>query len=250
MKGKAESLIDINNIPKHVVIIMDGNGRWARRKGLDRISGHREGMKSVKAVVKAARELGIKAVTLYAFSAQNWRRPKDEVDALMELLKQYLIKEGDTLLEKEIRLNAIGRLWELPPDVHQVLMETIDKTKDCRGMTLTLALSYGGREEIVDAIKKLISNGDVSVEGLNEESFSKLLYTADLSEPDLLIRTSGEMRLSNFLLWQLAYTEIYVTKTLWPDFRKRHLVKAILNYQNRERRFGLTSDQIKKRKVQ
>jgi len=250
MKGKLDSLINKSNIPKHVVIIMDGNGRWARRKGLDRISGHREGMKSVKAVVKAARELGIKAITLYAFSAQNWRRPKDEVDALMKLLKQYLIKEGDTLLEKEIRLNAIGRLWELPPDVHQVLIETIDKTKDCREMTLTLALSYGGREEIVDAIKKLISSGDVSVEGLNEENFSKLLYTADLSEPDLLIRTSGEMRLSNFLLWQLAYTEIYVTKTLWPDFRKRHLVKAILNYQNRERRFGLTSDQIRKRKVQ
>jgi len=248
MKGKMESLLDKKNIPKHVVIIMDGNGRWAGRKGLDRISGHREGMKSVKSVVKAARELGIKAVTLYAFSAQNWRRPRDEVDALMELLKQYLVKEGDALVEKEIRLNAIGRLWELPPDVHQVLTDAMEKTKDCRGMTLTLALSYGGREEIVDAVKKIILAG-IPLSNLNEESFSQFLYTTDLPEPDLLIRTSGEMRLSNFLLWQLAYTEIYVTRTLWPNFRKRHLVKAILNYQNRERRFGLTSDQIKKRKV-
>ncbi|MBI2487584.1 MAG: isoprenyl transferase [Deltaproteobacteria bacterium] len=249
MKGKLESLLNNNNLPRHIVIIMDGNGRWARRKELDRISGHREGMRSVKSVVKAAKELGIKAVTLYAFSAQNWRRPKDEVDALMELLKQYLIKEANTLVEKGIKLNAIGRLWELPPDVYQVLIETTEKTVDCREMTLTLALSYGGREEIVDAIKKIISS-DISIEELNEENFSKFLYTADLLEPDLLIRTSGEMRLSNFLLWQLAYTEIYVTKTLWPDFRKRHLIKAILNYQNRERRFGLTSDQIRKRKVQ
>ncbi|HEX9830289.1 MAG TPA: isoprenyl transferase [Thermodesulfobacteriota bacterium] len=249
MKGKLESLLNNNNLPGHIVIIMDGNGRWARRKGLDRISGHREGMKSVKSVVRTAKELGIKAVTLYAFSAQNWRRPKDEVDALMELLKQYLIKEGNTLAEKGIKLNAIGRLWELPTDVHQVLEEITEKTMNCREMTLTLALSYGGREEIVDAIKKIISS-DIPIENLNEENFSRFLYTRDLLEPDLLIRTSGEMRLSNFLLWQLAYTEIYVTKTLWPDFRKRHLIKAILNYQSRERRFGLTSDQIRRRKVQ
>jgi undecaprenyl diphosphate synthase len=249
MKGKLESLLNNNNLPGHIVIIMDGNGRWARRKGLDRISGHREGMKSVKSVVRTAKELGIKAVTLYAFSAQNWRRPKDEVDALMELLKQYLIKEGNTLAEKGIKLNAIGRLWELPTDVHQVLEELTERTMNCREMTLTLALSYGGREEIVDAIKKILSSG-ISLENLDEDNFSRFLYTGDLLEPDLLIRTSGEMRLSNFLLWQLAYTEIYVTKTLWPDFRKRHLIKAILNYQSRERRFGLTSDQIKRRKVQ
>ena len=249
MKGKVESLLTQGKLPRHIVVIMDGNGRWANRKGFDRISGHKEGMKSVKSVVKASRELGIKAVTLYAFSAQNWNRPKSEVEALMELLKEYLIKEGNRLVEKEIKLNAIGRLWELPTDVHQVLEEITEKTMNCREMTLTLALSYGGREEIVDAIKKIISS-DISIEELNEENFSKFLYTADLLEPDLLIRTSGEMRLSNFLLWQLAYTEIYVTKTLWPDFRKRHLIKAILNYQNRERRFGLTSDQIRKRKVQ
>jgi len=250
MKGKLESLLDKDKLPRHVVIIMDGNGRWARRKGLDRISGHREGMKSVRSVVKSAKELGIRAITLYAFSAQNWSRPKDEVDALMELLKQYLVKEGNTLVEKGIKLNAIGRLWELPQDVHRALIEATEKTVDCNEMTLTLALSYGGREEIVDAIKKIISTEDISPLDLNEDMFNKFLYTADLTEPDLLIRTSGEMRLSNFLLWQLAYTEIYVTKTLWPDFRKRHLIRAILNYQSRERRFGLTSDQVKKRKVQ
>ncbi len=250
MKSKLESLLDKNKLPRHIVIIMDGNGRWARRKGLDRISGHREGMKSVRSAVKSARELNIKAITLYAFSAQNWSRPKDEVDALMELLKQYLLKEGNTLIERGIRLNAIGRLWELPHDVHRVLVETTEKTVDCNEMTLTLALSYGGREEIVDAIKKIISTENISPQNLNVDMFNKFLYTADLAEPDLLIRTSGEMRLSNFLLWQLAYTEIYVTKTLWPDFRKRHLIMAILNYQNRERRFGLTSDQVKKRKVQ
>ena len=249
MKEKLESALIKGKLPKHIVIIMDGNGRWANRKGLDRISGHREGMKSVKSVVKAARELGIKAVTLYAFSAQNWKRPKGEVDSLMELLKQYLIKEANRLVEKEIGLNAIGRLTDLPSDVYETLIETIEKTKLCKEMTLTLALSYGGREEIVDAVKKIISSLNSSHKDLNEEDFSQFLYTANLPDPDLLIRTSGEMRLSNFLLWQLAYTEIYVTKTLWPDFRGRHLIKALLNYQSRERRFGLTSDQIGKREA-
>ncbi len=248
MKGKVESLLTQGKLPRHIVVIMDGNGRWANRKGFDRISGHKEGMKSVKSVVKASRELGIKAVTLFAFSAQNWKRPKSEVDALMKLLKEYLIKEVNRLVEKEIKLNAIGRLWELPSDVHEVLVKTMEKTKLCKKMTLTLALSYGGREEIIDAIKKIISDG-ISPEDLDEDSFSKFLYTSNLPEPDLLIRTSGEIRLSNFLLWQLAYTEIYVTKTLWPDFKKKHLIRALINYQNRERRFGLTSDQIRKREV-
>jgi len=248
MKGKVESLLTQGKLPRHIVVIMDGNGRWANRKGFDRISGHKEGMKSVKSVVKASRELGIKAVTLFAFSAQNWKRPKSEVDALMKLLKEYLIKEVNRLVEKEIKLNAIGRLWELPSDVHEVLVKTMEKTKLCKEMTLTLALSYGGREEIIDAIKKIISDG-ISPEDLDEDSFSKFLYTSNLPEPDLLIRTSGEIRLSNFLLWQLAYTEIYVTKTLWPDFKKKHLIRALINYQNRERRFGLTSDQIRKREV-
>lgn len=247
MKRKAETYLDKSKIPQHIVIIMDGNGRWAKRKGTDRISGHKEGMKSVKAVVKAASELEIKFITLFAFSAQNWQRPKVEVDALMELLKEYLKKEGKKLAENDIKLNAIGRLSELPGDVYNVLTETINITRHCKSLTLTLALSYGGREEIVDAIREIISNGNISPHEIDEISFSKFLYTADLIEPDLLIRTSGELRLSNFLLWQLAYTEIYVTKTLWPDFRKRHLIKAIINYQKRERRFGLTSDQTGKR---
>ena len=249
MKGKFESLVDKNNLPAHIVIIMDGNGRWAEQKGLDRISGHREGMKSVRAVVKGAREIGVRNLTLFAFSAQNWKRPKAEVDALMELLKHFLNKETEKLIENEIRLNAIGRLWELPRDVNEVLESTIEKTKHFKGLTLTLALSYGGREEIVDATKKIISHRNIAPEDINQTNFSNYLYTRDLPEPDLLIRTSGELRLSNFMLWQLAYTEIYVTKTLWPNFRKRHLIKAILNYQGRERRFGLTGDQVKKREA-
>lgn len=249
MKGKLESLVDKNNLPAHIVIIMDGNGRWAKKKNLDRISGHREGMKSVRAVVKGAKELGVKHVTLYAFSAQNWNRPKVEVEALMELLKHYLVKEGDKLIENGVRLNAIGRLSELPHDVYEVLTETIGKSKHCKELTLTLALSYGGREEIIDAVKEMISHGNIAPKDINQTNFSKFLYTSDLPEPDLLIRTSGEMRLSNFMLWQLAYTEIYVTKTLWPNFRKQHLIKAILNYQKRERRFGLTGEQVKKREV-
>ena len=249
MKGKLESLVDKNNLPAHIVIIMDGNGRWAKQKNLDRISGHREGMKSVRAVVNGAKELGVKNITLYAFSAQNWKRPKVEVDALMELLKHFLEKETEKLIENGIRLNAIGRLWELPQEVYKVLVNTIEKTSKCKEGTLTLALSYGGREEIIDAFKEMMSHGNIAGEDINQTNFSKFLYTSDLPEPDLLIRTSGEMRLSNFMLWQLAYTEIYVTKTLWPNFRKRHLIKAILNYQKRERRFGLTGEQVKKREV-
>lgn len=249
MRNKLESRIDKANIPTHIAIIMDGNGRWAKRKGIDRISGHREGMKSVRSVVKAANELGIRLVTLYAFSEQNWKRPKVEVDALMELLKQYLLRERKRLVKNGVRLNAIGRLWELPRDVFLVLMETIEMTKDCNSLVLTLALSYGGREEIVDAVKEIIARPNTLPEDIDEKSFSNYLYTVNIPEPDLLIRTSGEFRLSNFLLWQLAYTEIYVTKTLWPDFRKKHLMKALINFQSRERRFGLTSDQTGKRKV-
>ena len=238
--------IDKKHLPNHVVIIMDGNGRWAERKNLSRITGHREGIKSVSSIVGAGREVGLKYITLFAFSAQNWNRPKKEVLALMELLKQYLIEEGERLVEQDIKLNAIGRLHQLPEDVLKILNSIIIKTKNCKAMTLTLALSYGSREEIVDTMKKLIKKG-IDPDKIDEETISKNLYTADIPDPDLLIRTSGEMRISNFLLWQLAYTEIYVTKTLWPNFRKRHLIKAIQNYQNRERRFGLTGKQIKKR---
>lgn len=249
MKGKLESLIDRDNLPSHIAIIMDGNGRWAKNKNLDRISGHREGMKSVRAVVTAAKDLGIGYVTLYAFSAQNWQRPKAEVDALMELLKHYLLKERAKLIENGISLNAIGRLGDLPASVSDVLRDTIEMTKNGREMTLTLALSYGGREEIVDAVNKILSAGGPSAGPIDIPGFSRLLYTEGMPEPDLLIRTSGEMRISNFMLWQAAYAEIYVTRTLWPNFRKRHLVKAILNYQSRERRFGLTGEQLRKREA-
>lgn len=249
MKSKLESLLDKQNIPGHIAIIMDGNGRWAKTMGLDRVNGHKEGIKSVKSTVTAARELGIGFVTLYAFSAQNWSRPEGEVSALMDLLKHYLQEEKEKLVEENVRLKAIGKLSELPSGVHQVLLETMEMTKQCTGISLTLALSYGGREEILDAVSELISREDISPGEIDQELFSKYLYTYDLPEPDLLIRTGGEKRLSNFLLWQLAYTEIYFTNTLWPKFRKRHLLRAIFNYQQRERRFGLTSDQIKKREA-
>ena len=241
--------IDIKNLPSHIVIIMDGNGRWAKKNKLDRISGHRQGMKSVKSIITESRKIGIKYLTLYAFSAQNWNRPRPEVNALMELLQFYLIEEGKTLVEKDIRLNAIGRLNSLPKNAYKVLTETMNLTKNCSGMTLTLALSYGGREEIIDAVKQISNLTNISTSDINEDFFSKFLYTSDIPDPDLLIRTSGEHRISNLLLWQLAYTEIYFTKTLWPDFRKRHLLKAISNYQNRERRFGLTGEQLKKREI-
>jgi undecaprenyl diphosphate synthase len=249
MIGKLEALIDRDKLPTHIAIIMDGNGRWAEKKNLDRISGHREGMKSVRAVVKAAKDLGIEYVTLYAFSTQNWNRPTNEVNALMELLKHYLLEERGNLAEKGIRLNAIGRLQDLPRDVYDVLQDTIELTKNFRKPTLTLALSYGGREEIIDAVRKIITDENTPPASISETNFSQFLYTTDMPEPDLLIRTSGEMRLSNFMLWEIAYTEIYITRTLWPSFRKRHLVKAILNYQRRERRFGLTGEQVNKRKT-
>ena len=245
MKNNPHKL-DKKRLPKHVVIIMDGNGRWAERKNLSRISGHREGIKAVSSIVGAGREIGLKYITLFAFSAQNWNRPKKEVLTLMELLKHYLLEEGERLVQQDIRLNAIGRLYQLPGDVRETLESIIEKTKKCKTMTLTLALSYGSREEIVDTVKTIIDKG-IAPKDIDEETINRHLYTSDIPDPDLLIRTSGEMRISNFLLWQLAYTEIYVTKTLWPNFRKRHLIKAIQNYQGRERRFGLTGRQIKKR---
>ena len=229
-------------LPRHVVVIMDGNGRWARRKNLSRLSGHREGMKSARAVVRAAREIGIKYITLYAFSVQNWNRPGEEVLALMNLLRGFLEDERENLVSEDIRLNAIGRLEDLPADVRDALFRTMKETERCGSMTLTLALSYGGREEIIDAVNGIIAEGGKAP--VTEERFESFLYTSRLPEPDLLVRTGGEMRLSNFLLWQLAYTEMYVTKTLWPNFRKRHLVKAVEDFRRRERRFGLTGDQV------
>lgn len=236
MKGLKNSR---NAAPRHVAVIMDGNGRWAGKKGMPRIAGHAEGMKSVSAVVSAAREFGIGHLSLYAFSLQNWGRPKKEVGGLMNLLKEYLKSESDGLVKNGIRLNAVGKLDRLPEDALRTLRETMEKTRGGREATLTLALSYGAREEITEAVRKIAASG-AAPGRISESTVEANLYTSGLPEPDLLIRTGGEMRLSNFFLWQSAYTEIYFTKTLWPDFRRRHLKKAVETYMGRERRFGLT----------
>ncbi|MGQ9647565.1 MAG: isoprenyl transferase [Thermodesulfobacteriota bacterium] len=239
--------IDTKKLPKHIAIIMDGNGRWAKRKLLNRISGHMKGVDAVREVVTACRELGIKVLTLYAFSIENWKRPKEEVNALMRLLKDYLVKEREEMIQNGIRLSAIGRLEDLPPDVLATLQETMRMTRDCDQMVLNLALSYGGRSEILHAVQSLLSDllkKKIKPEEIDQESFSQYLWTRGLSDPDLLIRTSGEFRISNFLLWQIAYTELYVTETFWPDFDRKELLKAIADYQSRERRFGLTSEQL------
>jgi len=239
--------IDKENLPRHIAIIMDGNGRWAKKKSLNRISGHIKGVDTVREVVTACRELGIKVLTLYAFSMENWRRPQDEVVALMGLLKEYLLKEREEMVQNNIRLCAIGRLEDLPLDVLDALRETMKKTEHCNGMILNLALSYGGRSEILHAVQGIISDfkkGEINPDQINQQRFSQYLWTWGIPDPDLLIRTSGEFRISNFLLWQIAYTELYVTETLWPDFDRKELLKAIADYQSRERRFGLTSEQL------
>lgn len=239
--------IDKEKLPKHIAIIMDGNGRWAKKKSLNRISGHVRGVDAVREVVTACRELGIKILTLYAFSIENWKRPKEEVNALMGLLKDYLLKERGEMIQNGIRLSVIGRLEDLPRDVQEILNETMRLTQECDGMVLNLALSYGGRSEILHAVQRLLSDlrkKKIKPEEINQERFSQYLWTGGLSDPDLLIRTSGEFRISNFLLWQIAYTELYVTETLWPDFDRNELLKAIADYQSRERRFGLTSEQL------
>ncbi|KAF0121938.1 MAG: undecaprenyl diphosphate synthase [bacterium] len=237
-----------DKLPRHIAIIMDGNGRWAQKRVLGRISGHRKGAEAVREAVKTCRELGIEVLTLYAFSMENWNRPRGEVNALMSLLKRYLFEELDEMLENNIRLNAIGDLDNLPNKVYKVLTDTIEKTRACKGMILNLALSYGGRDDIIHAVRKIISDCEakkIKPENITEGLFSNYLFTAGIPDPDLLIRTSGEHRISNFLLWQMAYTEIYITDTLWPDFKKEDLIEAILDFQSRERRFGLTSTQIK-----
>jgi len=239
--------IDKDRLPRHIAIIMDGNGRWAKKKLLNRISGHLKGVDAVREVVTACRELGIKVLTLYAFSVENWRRPKDEVSALMRLLKEYLIKEGEEMLQNNIRLCAIGKVEDLPLDVQSTLQKTMKKTEQCDGMILNLALSYGGRSEILHALQGVLSDfqkGKIKPEEVTLQRFSQYLWTRGIPDPDLLIRTSGEFRISNFLLWQIAYTELYVTDTLWPDFDRRELFRAIADYQSRERRFGLTSEQL------
>ena len=239
--------IEKEKLPRHIAIIMDGNGRWAKKQSFNRISGHIKGVNAVREVVTVCRELGIKVLTLYAFSIENWSRPKDEVAALMGLLKDYLLKEREEMIEKNIRLCAIGRLEDLPLDVQDILRETIQRTEPCDGMILNLALSYGGRSEILHAVHGIISDlqkGKIRLEEINLQRFSQYLWTWGIPDPDLLIRTSGEFRISNFLLWQIAYTELYITETLWPDFDRKELLKAIADYQSRERRFGLTSEQL------
>ncbi len=240
--------LDPSKLPQHVAIIMDGNGRWAKARHLPRIMGHREGMKSVRAVVETARKIGIRVLTLYAFSKENWQRPPEEVSFLMRLLKEYLEKEVEELHRKDIRIQAIGEIELLPNEIYHLLLKSIEKTRFNRGMILNLALSYGGRAEIVNAAKKfakLVKEGKMEPEELQEETFSTFLYTKDLPDPDFLIRTSGEQRLSNFLLYQCAYTELYFTTTLWPDFREKEFLEALRDYQRRERRFGKISEQLK-----
>jgi undecaprenyl diphosphate synthase len=234
-------------LPNHVAIIMDGNGRWAKQQGLLRVIGHENGTKAVRQTVEASAELGIKNLTLYAFSTENWNRPKLEVQTLMKLLVKSLKKEIKTFQDNKIKLRAIGCLEDLPKKAHKELLDVIEKTKNNTNMTLTLALSYGSREEIVNVIKELslkVKNNIISPESIDESIINKHLYTQNLPDVDLLIRTSGEQRISNFLLWQIAYAELYFTDILWPDFNKEHLYEALINYQNRERRFGKTSEQL------
>ncbi|MFD2564122.1 isoprenyl transferase [Aquimarina rubra] len=236
-----------SNIPEHVAIIMDGNGRWAKKKGLFRAVGHENGTKAVREVVEGAAEIGIKYLTLYAFSTENWNRPKLEVETLMKLLVSSLKKEIKTLQKNNIRLNAIGNLQALPEKARKELLEVIEKTKDNEHMTLSLALSYGSREELIKTIQEIsnkVKNNVLSPHLINEAVINEHLYTKTLPDVDLLIRTSGEQRISNFLLWQIAYAELYFTEILWPDFKKTDLFEAILNYQQRERRFGKTSEQL------
>jgi undecaprenyl diphosphate synthase len=224
-------------LPRHVAIIMDGNGRWARKRNLPKIMGHRSGAKAVDTIIEACSRLGIKALTLYAFSTENWKRPKEEIDALMGLLKDMLRQNLDKIMKNNMRFNVIGRIDELLPSLRDMIKTAEEESSANTGMTLTLAINYGGRQEILDAARKIYASGK-DISSLREEDFGKYLYTGDLPDPDLIIRTSGEMRLSNFLLWQAAYSELYVTDTLWPDFGKEELEKAIKEYEKRERRFG------------
>lgn len=242
-----QSQINTDRLPNHVAIIMDGNGRWAKQKGLARVFGHRNGVKAVRQTVEAASEIGLKVLTLYAFSTENWKRPKKEIDALMNILISSLKKELSTFQKNDIKLQTIGQTKNLPLKAQKELQEVIDKTENNSSMILNLALSYGSREEIVNTIKnisKKIVNKELSVEEIDEKIINNHLYTFTLPDVDFLIRTSGEKRLSNFLLWQIAYAELYFTDVLWPDFRKEDFFEAILDYQQRERRFGKISEQI------
>ena len=230
------SRIDPTKLPRHIAVIMDGNGRWAKQRNLPRVAGHRAGISSVRTIVETAARLSIPVLTLYAFSAENWKRPRDEVNTLMALLKEYLRKELSTIHQNDIRFKAIGRIDELPSSVQKELKFAEEETRNNRGTRMVVALNYSGRLELVDAVNHLLKNR--TRYPISEEDIENSLYTGGLPEPDLLIRTSGEMRVSNFLLWQIAYAEIYVTEVLWPDFRGIHLLEAVLEFQRRERRYG------------
>ena len=239
--------IDMSRIPQHVAVIMDGNGRWAKLHGKERLFGHYNGVESVRAVITASVQLGVKYLTLYTFSTENWNRPKAEVDGLMELLVENIVKETPTFHEKNIRFTTIGNNSLLPEKALRKLEECIAETASNSGMTLVLALSYSSRWEITEAVRRIadkVKNGEVNVEDIDEDVVSNNLTTAGIPDPELLIRTSGELRLSNYLLWQMAYTELYFTDTLWPDFREESFYEAIVDYQKRERRFGKTSEQL------
>jgi undecaprenyl diphosphate synthase len=233
--------IDFARLPRHVAVIMDGNGRWAKLRHKPRVEGHRAGITAVRDVVETSARLGLQVLTLYAFSVENWKRPQSEVTTLMGLLKRYLRSELDTLLRNNIRFQVIGRMGELPKDVQEELGRAMDRTKDRPGLLFNIALNYGGRTEITDAVRRLaadVAAGRRELSAIDEATLSSYLYTAGLPDPDLLIRTSGEMRVSNFLLWQIAYAEIWVTDVLWPDFRRKHLLQAVADFQKRERRYG------------
>ena len=239
--SEEESLVnrlDFSRLPLHVAVIMDGNGRWARQRSLARVEGHKAGAKSVQEVVEAAARLGVRYLTLYAFSRENWKRPKKEVSTLWRLLENYLKKEDKVLLENKFRLRVIGRVEDIPPRVRKELDRVMEMTRDFDRLTIIMALNYRGRAEIVDGIRRYLSGQPGPGEPLTEEMFSRYLDTAGLPDPDLLIRTSGELRISNFLLWQIAYAEIWITPEFWPDFRKKHFLQALVDYQKRERRFG------------
>jgi len=241
--------IDLRKLPRHIAIIMDGNGRWAKQHALGRIMGHQKGVEAVRKTVRLCREIGIQYLTLYAFSVENWLRPDQEVAALMQILRQYLRSELAEMMENDIRLHAIGDIAGLQEPVRKLLAETMDRTAGNRGMVLNLALSYGGQDEIIRAVRRIaedVRDGKLGAGDINRQSFAAYLYTAGIPDPDLLIRTSGEFRISNFLLWQSAYTEFYFTEVLWPDFDKKDLFAAIADYQRRERRYGLTSEQLRK----
>jgi undecaprenyl diphosphate synthase len=244
--------LDLSRLPAHVAIIMDGNGRWAQQRGLSRIEGHRRGKDSVRAIVETSRRLGLRYLSLFAFSTENWNRPRREVDALMNLLRRYLRTELRKMMKNEVRLLAIGDTRRLPAILQEELQSVIDATRHNQQLTVLLALSYGGREDIVRAARTLARrarDGDIDPDDIDETRFAQSLSTADVPDPDLLIRTSGEMRLSNFFLWQAAYTEIFVTDTLWPDFREPEFLAALAQYQQRERRFGRTAEQVDRERL-